>query len=248
VDQEGDRKYRYIVGEGVRNDDVYFLLYRWVEPSDLPGFDYVWVVDAPYSGPESAHHNRRVYRRVMRTEDRIEKKLIDSETVFIGHLLGSRSNRLIFRSRRPGPDFVEVTAGLFRKEKFDVVSRLDADWSWHMEAFRFDPREAAARRNAMLHKQLAEAGDDATIPRNVDFCFFFESADSRQRGLDRLVELGYRLGEQGMWEAEGSFGLVVSFLTTVGPPEMAERCAALVELAEEMGAEFDGWETEVRTG
>lgn len=233
-------KFPYAVARGSgANGELVIKTFANIDPSYLPGYDYLLLVEIPYPPGD--------YDFTIKLEERLEAKLMAFGAINIGHSLSPGRNQVAFRSKQPGPPSIEIKTGLLKKEQYAVVLYQDADWSEHAALFPLGQSSDVPHRNEMLHKALNDAGDIATIPRNVDFCFFFQSADLRQQGLDRLKAMGYLERSDGMWESDGSFGLVVYANTTVVPEVMTEHCNKLQALGEEINAEFDGWETEVRT-
>ena len=232
-------KFPYAVARGTgANGELIIKTFANIDPSYLPGYDFLLLVEIPYPPDD--------YDFTIKLENRLETKLMALGAINIGHSLSPGRNKVAFRSKQSGPASVEIKTGLFKREQFAVVTYQDANWDEHAALFPLGQISDVTDGNEMLHKALNDAGDIATIPRNVDFCFFFRSADLRQQGLERLLTMGYFEMPEGMWEVDGSFGLVVTANTPVVPDVMTEHCLKLEALADEIGAEFDGWETEVR--
>lgn len=121
----------------------------------------------------------------------------------------------------------------------------DPEWSLFHEVLLPDEAEQQQCNVMSLLQQLVDAGDDLTIPREVDFSIMFPDMKSRQTASKEIAALGYKVEEtddENVDESEETpWRLTFSTLIAPEPVEMVERCIALVELAQKYAGDFDGF-------
>ena len=92
--------------------------------------------------------------------------------------------------------------------------------------------------------RLRELGSDLRLPRRVDYYFYFPSQAAAEKAAEALRAGGYevkvRLGAYDVnWLALATNQIVVSAAM------IARVRAGMESLANSLGGEYDGWETEV---
>ena len=132
----------------------------------------------------------------------------------------------------------------------DVGVSDDAAWAYYTAFLLPDPERRQWMQDRRLVAVLEEHGDVGETPRRVDHWAYFPSAEARARFLAAA-------------QAEGFVGEIEPEATDATPADPPRYCAhvyrldaaelsyihdvvmGLVELAEEQGGDYDGWETSV---
>lgn len=179
------------------------------------------------------------FNRISKIEDRMISEFERFGGIHIGHIITKGAMRTWFRSSQKPPTELEIKTGLFKKEKFEVTTYSDPDWSIGNAEVKPTPLEQALSTNSPLHDALNKNGDRAEAVRKVDFCAFFNTRPNAETFGAAAIQQGFQIGE--VWEAEGSFGIEFTKEMDVLPDHMAERCVQLQELVEQFKGDFDGW-------
>jgi regulator of RNase E activity RraB len=121
----------------------------------------------------------------------------------------------------------------------------DPEWSLFHEVLLPDEAEQQQCNVMSVLQQLVDAGDDLSIPREVDFTIRFPDTESRQAATKEIAALGYKVQEPDDADADDSeeFPWMLTFSVVIAPEpaELIERCIALVELAQKFDGDFDGF-------
>ena len=186
--------------------------------------------------------------RVSRMEDALNVVLVQVGAVHAGHLTGGGQMVAAWYGPSDAPKVVKIRTGLLTRKEVVLDCRSNADWLWYENELALTPLEYESNHNRDLLHKLSEMGDVSQKVRSVDFTFFFNEEARRQAMLDELLTLGYSLGVEGCWTAEGHsqpYGMTVCLETSIEDERIAQLCASLRTCAERHDADFDGWATPV---
>ncbi len=100
--------------------------------------------------------------------------------------------------------------------------------------------------NAQVLGVLREHGDSLTGVREIDHFAYFVTPQLRARFVDRCLAIGFKLrATTEPSEHSDKYGAMI-FHSDMPDEEVLGRITTrLIELAQECGGEYDGWETQV---
>jgi regulator of RNase E activity RraB len=126
---------------------------------------------------------------------------------------------------------------------FDTGSSRDEEWSHYENELYPDTVMLHQIQNRHIIDELLEAGDDITVPREVEHYLFFQLPAQQQRAVERLEMLGYRAA--GFVEQEGDYchGAIVSKVQPVDEKTMTETVSELLDAASAEHGHYEGWST-----
>jgi regulator of RNase E activity RraB len=91
-------------------------------------------------------------------------------------------------------------------------------------------------------------GDPLTAPRPVRHWVYFTSPENRAEFVSRAMSKGFQITDEHESddpEAERPYGVTLERIDRVDRDSINEVTLDLFDLAQELGGEYDGWETTV---
>jgi len=129
----------------------------------------------------------------------------------------------------------------------DVGVGDDPAWMYYTEFLLPDPERRQWMKDRRLVAVLEEHGDVGETPRRVDHWAYFPSAEGRARFLAAAKAEGF-VGETAPDDAPAEPPRYCAHVYRLDAAELSyihDVVMGLVELAEEQGGDYDGWETSV---
>jgi regulator of RNase E activity RraB len=145
---------------------------------------------------------------------------------------------------------VNVLKG-FPDYRFDLGNKRDPAWSQYLEVLYPTPRAYQQIQNRRVIEALEKQGDPLTAPRPVSHWAYFPSAEKRAEFGSRVVPKGFKItNEQGSDDPEAKYpyGVTLERTDRVDRDSIDDITLDLLALAQELGGEYDGWETTVEKG
>ncbi|HEY1811147.1 MAG TPA: DUF695 domain-containing protein [Kofleriaceae bacterium] len=182
---------------------------------------------------------------------RLEDAFIAAATkyglVYVGRLRNAGNWQLTFYG---APDHDDALNALARaklgERQFEIGSKPDADWTYYREFLLPDAERRQWISDRRLVGVLQEHGDVLATPRRVDHWVYFETAASRQGFVEGAIREGFAL--ESLLDDDASpprFGAQVFRDDHVELDHIHAVVGTLLEIAEEHGGDYDGWETYV---
>jgi hypothetical protein len=129
--------------------------------------------------------------------------------------------------------------------RFDTGYRLDPDWSVYRDFLYPSPRLMQTISNRKVCDALVSNGDHLDVVREVDHWIYFLSAEKRAAFLENSRPLGFQL--RAMHDpASTSDKYGVQLFRSDSPERIDEAVLQLYDMAQALGGEYDGWETQVQ--
>lgn len=125
-----------------------------------------------------------------------------------------------------------------------VEATDDPDWEYYLEFMFPSPQEFRRIMDNGVLRNLERDGDVATTPRRVDHWIHFEERETRDHFAAWAKKEGYQI--ESLFEPDGerdAIGVQIHHVTDVTPRTIHGVIASIVNAAEQMGGEYDGWET-----
>ncbi|MCE9522760.1 MAG: DUF695 domain-containing protein [Alphaproteobacteria bacterium] len=134
----------------------------------------------------------------------------------------------------------------FSDYKFEIGARADPEWEIYLGYLSPSPRDRQRIENRKVCDALESHGDLLTTKREIDHWAYFPSAESRDTFVARANAIGYTLRvptERG--EPGKKFEAQIFRVDSADIDEINSVTLELFELAQQLGGEYDGWESPV---
>jgi hypothetical protein len=99
--------------------------------------------------------------------------------------------------------------------------------------------------NSHVLDALREHGDALTAVREIDHFAYFSNAELCIQFIDKCLAVGFKLRTTGPAATDDSFLAQVFHNDVPDEETLGKITSLLVDLAQEYGGEYDGWETQV---
>jgi hypothetical protein len=141
-------------------------------------------------------------------------------------------------------DFLEYT--LKEHTSYEMVQghEEDATWNYYKHLLYPNAKEWQILQNHKVCDTLQEAGDTLTVSRAIEHTLYFQDETNKEKLLTALEQQNFHIKEE-LTNEEGYQG--VKFFRKDKPfySDVDEITLALIELLEQHGATYDGWETSI---
>ncbi|MDQ7068066.1 MAG: DUF695 domain-containing protein [Sulfurimonas sp.] len=140
------------------------------------------------------------------------------------------------------PDFVEF--GLNEHTTYETTSghSEDSEWNYYKKLLYPTPQEWQIIQNHKACDSLKELGDVLQVPRAIEHKLFFVSDEKKEELLAALTKQEFKIKDE-ISNEEGVAGLSFYRIDTPFYYEIDKLTLELIELCEDYGASYDGWET-----
>lgn len=134
----------------------------------------------------------------------------------------------------------------FSNYSYDFEVKDDKDWHYYLDFIYPNPRQIQSILNRRVIESLEKHGDKLTERREVNHWLYFPSKEVRENFIEQVKEKGFKIeGTDTFDDKEFNYQLRISRVDGVQHEEVDEYVLYLWELAEELGGDYDGWETSV---
>lgn len=193
-------------------------------------------------------------------------KLYEIEDALTGGLLGQTgaellgritgSNRREFYFYAPDDQILGAAMSQVRLEfpdyEFEFGAQGDPEWRQYLDLLYPSEDNMQRIQNRRVLTELEEKGDDHSIPRSIDHCLYFRSAEDRRAFVASIAGAGFTVqSEDEDDDVEGvrerPYSLILVRVDPVTPDHLNQVTLQLFEHARQFGAEYDGWGCEVRS-
>jgi len=141
---------------------------------------------------------------------------------------------------------VREVAGGFKGRSVETRVVNDEGWSVYFKQLYPGRVELQAFQDDAVLRTLQEHGDSLSKLRPVDHWFYLPNTAARAKLAERLCKSGFSVLSQPDSDSPSTpFGLHVVREESVQPERIKPVTAWLLQLAEEHGGEYDGWETSI---
>jgi regulator of RNase E activity RraB len=130
----------------------------------------------------------------------------------------------------------------FGAYKIEMESRADPEWSEYLDTLYPKGEDFQRMSNMDVIGGLLDAGDTLRPVRAVRHWIYFGTQADRQQIAPKIEALGYKLGPETDGSQDRPYGLVVTRNQSITPDQIDNAVIELYRLAQQAGAEYDGWE------
>lgn len=127
---------------------------------------------------------------------------------------------------------------------YERGSSKDTKWDMYINNLYPDPYGLLSIQNRHTIVSLIEAGDDLTIPREVEHYLFFQTKTSMERAVSGLNSHGYEVKEYvNDDESDYGYGVVLIKTESIIPESIEETTTSLYKSAIQEHGIYEGWST-----
>lgn len=127
---------------------------------------------------------------------------------------------------------------------YERGSSRDGKWEMYIENLYPDAYGLLSIQNRHTLSALIEAGDDLSIPREVEHYLFFQTKSSLDRTVSQLASHGFELKEFVTDdESDYAYGVVLVKNEQITPVVVEETTTSLYESAMQEHGHYEGWST-----
>jgi len=144
-------------------------------------------------------------------------------------------------------DFLNYALEEFAHYEITSGFQDDGEWNYYQKLLYPTPREWQIIQNHKVCDQLRAKEDTLEVPRAIEHRAFLGEEADREGLIDILAEKGFGLLD----EIENEDGVKGFSFYRIDKPfytDIDELTLTLIDLLEEYGANYDGWETSIVKG
>jgi len=184
----------------------------------------------------------------------IEDALVDRisvkhNSIYIGRLTsaGDRNLYFYFGDTILYDKTVSEVMVAYPKYQFDFGTKEDKEWDGYFNFLYPTPQQFQCIQNRRVIDQLEKGGDKLSKQREVFHWIYFKSDSDREKYLDKIKNDNFTIVDKGSDKSWGEFAyrLEIKRVDKVDINSVNEYVIYLWKLANEIGGEYDGWETSV---
>ncbi|MCU0917170.1 MAG: DUF695 domain-containing protein [Planctomycetes bacterium] len=171
----------------------------------------------------------------------------------VGRITTAGRREFYFYGPRPNGFDEAVASALkhFPEYSFDLGTKEDPAWLQYLDVLYPSPRSHWQIENRHLVEELEKEGDPLTAPRPVNHWAYFSAPEKRAEFVARVKAKGFAVIDESEDEAPKTkyrYGVTLERTDRVDWKSIDEITLELFDLAQELGGEYDGWETTVGKG
>lgn len=210
----------------------------------------VWISFKMISPMEDGLSSREEYDILCDIEDTLVTQITSKyNSIYIGRLTskGYRDLYFYFGDTVLYDKTISEVMVAFPKYEYDFGSKEDKKWTGYFDFLYPSPLQMQTIQNRRVIYQLEKNGDDLTKAREVDHWIYFKTEKDIETYLEKISTDGFNLVEKGYNKEidETPFWLHISRIDHVDQNSVDNYVIYLWELANELNADYDGWETSI---
>ncbi len=142
-------------------------------------------------------------------------------------------------------DFLEFALDEFGSYEIESGFQEDGEWNYYQKLLYPTAREWQIIQNHKVCEQLKIGEDNLHLPRAIEHKLFFSEVEAkREKLIEKLEAEGFKIQSE-LTHEEGVKGFSFYRIDKPFYYDIDELTLYLVDLAEEHGASYDGWETSI---
>ena len=143
------------------------------------------------------------------------------------------------------PDFIEFALNEHGSYEVNNGHQEDTEWNYYKKLLYPTAKEWQLIQNHKVCEQLKIKEDNLYLPRAIEHkCFIVKDGYKEDALLSRLEQEGFKIQSQ-LENEEGSKGFSFYRIDKPFYHDIDELTLWLIDLLEEHGASYDGWETSI---
>ncbi|HAB52575.1 MAG TPA: DUF695 domain-containing protein [Ignavibacteriales bacterium] len=183
-------------------------------------------------------------------EDALVDKIISKHnSIYVGRLTsaGNRDLYFYFGDTMLYDKTISEVMVAYPRYQFDFGSKEDKEWGGYFNFLYPTPQQFQSIQNRRVIEQLGKGGDKLTKSREVFHWLYFKSDSDREKFLEKIKNDNFSVVSKDNDKTWGEFAfkLQIKRVDKVDQNSVDEYVIYLWELANEIGGEYDGWETSI---
>lgn len=183
-------------------------------------------------------------------EDALAEKIVSKHNaIYVGRLTsaGDRDLYFYFGDTTLYDKTISEVMVAYPKYQFDFGSKEDKEWVGYFDFLYPLPQQFQSIQNRRVIEQLEKGGDKLTKEREVFHWIYFKSDSDRENFLEKIKNDNFSVVDKGSDKSWGEFpyGLQIKRVDKVDQNSIDKSVIYLWQLANELNAEYDGWETSI---
>lgn len=127
---------------------------------------------------------------------------------------------------------------------YERGSSRDSKWEMYSDNLYPDAYGLLSIQNRHTISALVDAGDDLTLPREIEHYLFFQTKSSMERAVAQLASHGFAVKEYvSDEESDYAYGVVLVKSEPITPEVVEETTTSLYESAIQEHGNYEGWST-----
>jgi uncharacterized protein (TIGR01619 family) len=183
-------------------------------------------------------------------EDALVEEIVSKhKAIYVGRLTsaGDRDLYFYFGDTTLYDETISEVMVAYPKYQFDFGSKEDKEWNGYFDFLYPLPQQFQSIQNRRVIEQLEKGGDKLTKEREVFHWIYFKSDSDREKFLEKIKNDNFSIVSKDSgksWE-EFAYQLRIKRIDKVDQNSVDEYVIYLWELANEIGGDYDGWETSI---
>lgn len=199
---------------------------------------------------EDGLSSNREYDKLIEIEDFLVNSLKDKHNIiYVGRLTSNGTRDFYFYTSDTLLIEKTISESLVRfpDYQYEFEIKDDKTWSYYSDFIYPNPRQLQSILNRRVIDNLEKNGDKLTQPREVNHWIYFKAISDRDKYIEKVKEKGFKIEETDKADPDKAFKykLRISRVDNVGHNDVDDYVLYLWELANELGADYDGWETSI---
>ena len=183
-------------------------------------------------------------------EDALVEKIVSKHNaIYVGRLTsaGDRDLYFYFGDTTLYDKTISEVMVAYPKYQFDFGSKEDKEWGGYFDFLYPLPQQFQSIQNRRVIEQLEKGGDNLTKEREVFHWIYFKSESDRENFLEKIKNDNFSIVDKGSDKSWGEFAyrLQLKRVDKVDQNSVDEYVIYLWKLANEIGGDYDGWETSI---
>lgn len=202
---------------------------------------------------EDGLSSRSEYETLCDMEDLLVNNLTNRHNIIYVRRLTSNGTR-DFYFYTSDPTLIDKTVSesliRFPKYEYDFEVKDDRDWSYYIDFIYPSPSQVQSILNRRVIDNLEKHGDKLNQPREVNHWIYFKTKEDREKFVEQVKENGFTIENTDTIpdsDKEFKHSLQISRVDPVTQSDVDDYVLFLWGLANELGGNYDGWETSIET-
>jgi len=183
-------------------------------------------------------------------EDALVEKIVSKHNaIYVGRLTsaGDRDLYFYFGDTTLYDKTISEVMVTYPQYQFDFGSKEDKEWGGYFDFLYPLPQQFQSIQNRQVIEQLEKGGDKLTKEREVFHWIYFKSENNREQFLEKIKNDNFSIVSKDSDQSCGDFAyrLQIKRIDKVDQNSVDEYVIYLWKLANEIGGDYDGWETSI---
>ncbi len=182
-------------------------------------------------------------------ENELTSRLLSAcDAVYAGRITTEGRQEFYFYSGSEERFLISTDAAMGRFPQYEIEqgTHHDLDWNHYFDVLYPSGQDIEHVKNQSVIEILTDYGDTLDSVRDVRHFIYFKQSQDRSRFASRAQALDYQVVCESEYpEGEYPLGLIIMRDQGVTQDIMDTAVIELIDLAEEIGGNYDGWETEI---